>query len=59
MHGLELCVLLNPGTSSVSKNTMSTTIEALLAAVHIDGGDAALEQVIARLGLIPASLEEV
>ena len=50
-HGLERCVILNPGTFTVSGKTMATTVEAILGAVHIDGGDAALEHVMAHLGL--------
>lgn len=57
--GLDACVHLNPGTNNVSNKTMATTIEAILGAVHRDGGDAALEKVMERLGLTHALLEAV
>jgi ribonuclease-3 len=41
-HRLGDCVILNPGTLKVSAKTMATTVEAILGAAHIDGGDAAL-----------------
>lgn len=59
LHGLDACVVLNPGTTSVSARTMATTIEAVIAAVKIDGDDAAVEQVLGRLGLIHELLQLV
>jgi ribonuclease III len=50
-HNLNRCVHLNPGTTAVSDKTMATTVEAILGAVHVDGGDAALGLVMAKLGL--------
>ena len=50
-HGLKPCVVLNPGTADVSAKTMATTVEAILGAAHIDGGDAALAQVTESLDL--------
>lgn len=38
---------------------MATTVEAILGAVHVDGRDAALGLVMARLGLNHALLEVV
>jgi len=58
-HNLDRCVNLNPGTLTVSAKTMATTIQAILGAVHVDGGDAALAQVMASLGLTHALLEVV
>ncbi|KAF2278957.1 uncharacterized protein EI97DRAFT_372268 [Westerdykella ornata] len=49
--GLHHCVVTNPGTPTVSPRTMATTVEAILGAVHLDGGDAALGQVMDTLGL--------
>lgn len=49
--GLDQCINLNPGTDRVSQDMMATTIEAILGAVHLDGGDDALASVMARLGL--------
>ncbi|KAF2667714.1 ribonuclease III [Microthyrium microscopicum] len=49
---LEHCVNLSPGTTSVSTNTMATTIEAILGAVRIDGGEIALAKVSRRLGIM-------
>jgi len=50
-HELDRCVNLHPGTASVSARTMVTTVEAILGAAHIDGGDGALAQVVQGLGL--------
>jgi ribonuclease III len=58
-HNLDRCVLLNPGTTAVSDKTMATTVEAILGAVHVDGGDAALGLVMAKLGLTHALLDVV
>ena len=49
--GLNACVNLNAGTVSVSAATMATTVEAILGAVHLDGGEEALAAVMERLGL--------
>jgi ribonuclease-3 len=58
-HGLDHCVVLHPGTAVVSPNTMATTVEAILGAAHVDGGDAALGHMMERLGLTHALLEAV
>ncbi|OQV03062.1 Ribonuclease III domain-containing protein isoform 3 [Cladophialophora immunda] len=50
-HGLQDCVILNQGTVSVSDKTMATTVEAILGAVLIDGGNEALGAVLITLGL--------
>lgn len=49
--GLDRCVILNPGTKSVSNGTMATTVEAILVAVYLDGGMEALARVATGLGL--------
>ena len=49
--GLDACVNLNAGTDSVSTATMSTTVEAILGAVYLDGGDNALASVMEKLQL--------
>ncbi|CAJ2507136.1 Uu.00g083220.m01.CDS01 [Anthostomella pinea] len=51
-HGLDECVILNPGTTQVSGGMMATTVEALPGAVHLERGSEALGRVMARLGLI-------
>lgn len=58
-HGLDSCVILNPGTQSVSDKTMATTVEAILGAVYMDGGDGALNAVLVNLGLTHQYLESV
>lgn len=49
--GLGACINLNPGTIAVSARAMATAVEAILGAVHQDGGDAALARVMADIGL--------
>ncbi|OKL55939.1 hypothetical protein UA08_08641 [Talaromyces atroroseus] len=49
--GLDRCINLNPGTLKVSSGMMATTVGAILGAVHLDGGDAALAMVMDNLGL--------
>ena len=58
-HGLDVCVILNLGTSVVSHKTMAITIEAILGAVFIDGGADALGAVLAILGLAHELLKVV
>lgn len=50
-HGLGECLILNPGTHFVSAKMMATAVEAILGAVHEDGGDKALAEVMDRLHL--------
>ena len=45
------CVILNPGTVSVSQKTMATTMEAIFGAVFKDGGADALDAVLVKVGL--------
>ncbi|KAF2092796.1 hypothetical protein NA57DRAFT_49569 [Rhizodiscina lignyota] len=59
VHRLDRCINLNPGTTTVSSRTMATTLEAIMGAVHKDGGDSALGQVMAHLGLTHELLEVV
>jgi hypothetical protein len=55
-NGLDACIYLNQGTVHVSTKPMSTAMEAILGAVHLDGGEEALVQVMERLGLSHALL---
>lgn len=50
-HGLDSCVMLNPGTPSVSNKTLATTVEAIIAAVKLDGGETAVKKVLTQLKL--------
>lgn len=58
-HGLEACVILNPGTLAVSKGLMADTLEAIIGAVELDGGSEALRRVVTRLGLVHALISSV
>lgn len=49
--GLDGCLNLNPGTVNISRDMMATAVEAILGAVHLDGGDHALASVMINLGL--------
>lgn len=49
--GLDACVILNPGTVTVSDKTMATTVEALVGATFCDGGEDALAKLLDTLGL--------
>lgn len=51
-RGLDACVYLSDGTKSVSDKTMSTVVEAIIGAVHQDGGGAAVAIVLGQLGLL-------
>ena len=51
-HGLQKCIILNPGTWEVSTRSMATTIEAIIGAVELDGGSEAVMQLVTRLGLV-------
>ncbi len=59
LHGLDSCVMLNPGTISCDDWPMATTVEAIIGLVHLEGGNDALEAVLQRLGLTHMSLEVV
>ncbi|OAQ98330.1 hypothetical protein LLEC1_08056 [Akanthomyces lecanii] len=50
--GLDTCINTHAGTTAVSKKMMATAVEAILGAVHLDGGDNALRRVMGHLGLI-------
>jgi hypothetical protein len=50
-HGLGQCAVLNPGTVGVSNRTMATLVEAIIGAVSQDSDDAAVEDVLSRLGI--------
>jgi ribonuclease III len=58
-HGLDACVLLNPGTLDVSPLSMASTIEAIIGAVELDGGSEAVMQLVTRLGLVHPMLTSV
>ena len=48
---LDGCINLNPGIRTVSDAMMATTVEAILGAVHLEGGDETLSMVMDNLGL--------
>ncbi|KAJ2975578.1 hypothetical protein NQ176_g5445 [Zarea fungicola] len=50
--GLDHCINKDAGTTSVSKRMMATAVEALLGAVHLDGGDEALRVVLGQLRIV-------
>lgn len=58
-RNLDTCVILNMGTTSVSQKTMATTVEAILGAVSVDGGENALAAVLVILELTHPFLEVV
>jgi ribonuclease-3 len=47
------------GTAAVSQKTMATTVEAILGAVYMDGGESALAAVFVILGLTHPLLQVV
>lgn len=51
-HGLDVCINKDAGTSSVSNKMMATAVEAILGAVHLDGGDVALRRVLTQLRIV-------
>lgn len=57
--GLDACIVLNDGTNSVSPRTMATAVEALFAAVYLDGGIEALARVADHSGISHTFLEAV
>lgn len=50
--GLDKYVNMDAGTTVVSKKMMATAVEALLGAVHLDGGDEALRRVLGLLRIV-------
>ncbi|SPN98714.1 uncharacterized protein DNG_01758 [Cephalotrichum gorgonifer] len=54
--GLCECIVLNNGTTTPSSKMTATAVEAILGAVHRDGGDASLAKVMGRLGLTQHAL---
>ncbi len=57
--GLDACVVLDRGRLDVSRDTMATKIKAIIGAVQLDGGDAAVGPLLDRLGLIHPLLQVV
>ncbi|RYP68737.1 hypothetical protein DL771_006467 [Monosporascus sp. 5C6A] len=55
-HGLDKCINVNSGTIAVSPGMIATAVQALLGAVHKDGGHDALVGVMDRLGLTEHAL---
>ncbi|KAF5130821.1 Ribonuclease 3 [Metarhizium anisopliae] len=51
-HQLDVCIIKNGGTVCVSEKMMATAVEAILGAVHLDGGLDALTTVMGNLGII-------
>lgn len=51
-HQLDVCIIRNGGTVSVSDKMMATAVEAILGAVRLDGGVDALTKVMGNLGII-------
>lgn len=51
-HGLDRCITKDHGTPAVSKKMMAVSVEALLGAVHLDGGDDALARMMERFRII-------
>jgi dsRNA-specific ribonuclease len=47
--GLHHCINMNPGTTHPSAAIVATMVEALLGAVHLDGGNDALDALVAKL----------
>jgi dsRNA-specific ribonuclease len=47
--GLIHCINMNPGMTHPSAAMVATMIEALLDAVHLDGGNDALDALVAKL----------
>lgn len=44
-------MILNPGNPRASDKTLATTIEAVIGAVKLDGGDAAVAALLTQLNL--------
>lgn len=58
-HHLDTCVVLNAGTPSVTAKIMATTVEAVLGAVYLDGGEDALGRVLETLNVTHEFLKAV
>ncbi|RYP93874.1 hypothetical protein DL770_000070 [Monosporascus sp. CRB-9-2] len=55
-HGLDKCINVNGGTPTVSTRMIATAVQAILGAVHKDGGHVAFAGVMDRLGLTEHAL---
>ncbi|RYP26155.1 hypothetical protein DL767_008151 [Monosporascus sp. MG133] len=55
-HGLDKCINVNGGTFAVGTGMIATAVQAILGAVHKDGGHVALAGVMDRLGLTEHAL---
>ena len=51
-HSLDFYINKDAGTRKVSEKMMATAVEAVLGAVHLDGGDDALASVMDRLRIV-------
>jgi dsRNA-specific ribonuclease len=58
-HGLDRYITKDYGTPVVSKKMMATAVEALLGAVHLDGGDGALSRVMGHLRIVDPFYDSV
>ncbi|KAF2667715.1 hypothetical protein BT63DRAFT_457015 [Microthyrium microscopicum] len=58
-HGLQHCIHYPPSSTFTGRmeNTMATTVEAILGASYIDGGETAMTNVASQLGLTHELLE--
>lgn len=56
---LDVVIIKNGGTVIVSEKMMATAVEAILGAVHLDGGLDALTTVMENLGIIDPLRESV
>lgn len=57
--GLQQCILCFPGTTHVSGKMMATAVEAIIGAVHLDGGDDAVDHLLQSIGLTSERLTPV
>lgn len=49
--GLQDCVILEPGNPIISDRILATTVQAIIGAVKVDGGDEAVTSLLFRIGL--------
>lgn len=51
-RALEECIQLGNGQGKVSMKMMATTVEAIIGAAYLDGGEAAARSVMQSLGIV-------